>query len=168
MLRMLDVLDRFVDLDVPFLITERKDRVARLRRMMDRPDVTEAEKFRRILEAYQIENEFGRTIESYQGPLEGGGDGTQKTVNFLRVGRIALVYQSLDETDLGAWNQKDRKWESLSGSYRNMIKKGIRIARRQAPPNLLFLPIAAPVQAEPVALQAEPAAAENNAVEGQP
>ena len=144
MLRMLDALDRFVDLDVPFLIKERKERVARLREMMDQPDVTEAEKFRRILEAYQIENEFGRTIETYQGGL---GNDSDKIVNFLRIGRLALVYQSLDEREIGAWNQKERKWVPLESSYRSAIKKGIRIARRQAPPDLLFLPVPAPVAA---------------------
>lgn len=146
MLRMLDVLDKFVELDVPFLLKERKDRVARLRKMMERPDVTEAEKFRRILEAYQIENEFGRTIESYQGPLAGSAE--DKTVNFLRVGRVSLVYQSLDGREIGAWNQQERKWEPLSSSYRNTIKKGISIAKRRAPPNLIFLPVPAPTAAE--------------------
>lgn len=162
MLRMLDALDRFVDLDVPFLLDERKKRVARLRRMMDQPNVTEAEKFRRILEAYQIENDFGRTIETYQGPLEGNGsNGEERTVNFLRVGRVGLVYQSLNGKELGAWNQQERKWVPLSDSYRNGIKKGIRIARRQAPPNLIFLPVAAPVTAEREAVT-------SNSSEGQP
>ena len=39
MLRMIDGLEQFVELDAPFLLDERRDRVDRLREMMDRADV---------------------------------------------------------------------------------------------------------------------------------
>ncbi|MBT4765272.1 MAG: DUF3450 domain-containing protein, partial [Methylococcales bacterium] len=59
MLAMLDNLQKFVVLDLPFLTEERNQRVAELKKIMIRADVTNAEKYRRILEAYQIENEYG-------------------------------------------------------------------------------------------------------------
>jgi hypothetical protein len=141
MLRMVESLDEFVALDVPFLLDERRERVANLKALMDRADVTNAEKYRRIMEAYQIENDFGRTIEAYRGGLE--TNGATATVDFLRVGRVGLLYQSLDGTEVGAWSQPDRSWQSLDNRYRPAIRQGLRIARKQAAPDLLRLPVPA-------------------------
>lgn len=138
MLKMIDALEAFVTLDVPFLKDERAKRIASLRTLMNRADVTNAEKYRRIMESYQIENDYGRTIEAYRGTLE---DGT--TVNFLRVGRIALVYQSLDASESAVWDQQAGSWTPLDGSYRNAIKQGLKIARKQSAPDLIRLPLPA-------------------------
>jgi len=142
MLRMVDAIEKFVELDVPFLIDERKERIAGLRTMMSRADVTTPEKFRQIMEAYQIENEYGRTIEAYRDTLT--IDGKETIVDLLRFGRIALVYQSLDETVSGRWDQEDRTWVPLDSSYRSSIRQGLRIARKQAAPDLVRLPLPAP------------------------
>ena len=141
MLRMVEALEQFVSLDVPFLETERSNRVNHLKELMDRADVTNAEKYRRILEAYQIENEYGRTIEAYRGSLDQGGESLP--VDFLRIGRVALLYQTLDASELGAWDQAARKWQPLDRSYRGAIRKGLRVARKQAAPDLLRLPVQA-------------------------
>jgi hypothetical protein len=140
MLRMLEALETFVELDVPFLLGERRKRLATLRDMMDRADVTNAEKFRRILEAYQVENEYGRTIEAYKGRLS---DKDDRTVDFLRIGRIVLVYKTGDEKEMGVWDQQARAWKALPSSYRTDIKKGLRIALKQAAPDMIRLPLAA-------------------------
>jgi hypothetical protein len=139
MLRMVDALEAFVELDLPFLIKERRDRVANLKNMMNRSDVSESEKFRRILEAYQIENEFGRTIEAYKGNLDLGDQ--QRTVHFLRIGRVAFVYFTLDEKHAGVWDKKNKNWIELPSEYRSSIKKGLRIANKQIAPDLIRLPI---------------------------
>ena len=141
MLKMIDALDEFVELDVPFQIKERRERVARLRTTMDSPNVTTSEKYRKILESYQIENDFGRTIEAYEASL-GNGDDT-RTYNFLRIGRVALLYQSLDGAETGQWNKATRKWEVLPESYRAGVNQGLKIARKQAPHNLIKLPVRA-------------------------
>jgi hypothetical protein len=145
MLRMIEALEAFVELDVPFLMEERAKRVDDLRRMMPRADVTNAEKYRRIMEAYQIENEYGRTIEAYRATLERGD--REITVDFLRFGRIALVYQTLDESEAGVWDQKTRSWQPLDSSYRSAIRQGLRIARKQAAPDLIRLPLPAAEEA---------------------
>jgi hypothetical protein len=142
MLRMIAALESFIRLDVPFLPEERSKRVARLRRMMDRSDVADSEKYRRILEAYQVENEYGRTIEAYRGKLKLGG-GPQRTVDFLRVGRVTLIYQTLDGRQAGVWDQARGEWRTLSSEHRNSIRKGLRIARKQMAPDLLRLPVPA-------------------------
>ena len=139
MLRMIEALDAFVELDVPFLLDERSERIQALRDMMTRADVTNAEKFRTIMEAYQVENEFGRTIEAYRSTLE--RDGKEMTVDFLRFGRIALVFQTLDESEAGVWDQKSRSWKPLDDSYRASIREGLRVARKQSAPDLIRLPV---------------------------
>jgi hypothetical protein len=141
MLKMIDSLERFVELDVPFLKEERTDRVAFLRENMDKANVSDAEKYRLIVEAYQIENEFGRTIEAYEGEIEIGGE--KREVDFLRLGRVALLYRSYDGSFAGAWNQRERKWEELDRSYEEPIKAGLRMARKQSAPSLILAPVAA-------------------------
>jgi hypothetical protein len=142
MLRMIDALDALVELDLPYLIDERSERIAELRKLMGRADVTSAEKYRRIMEAYQIENEYGRTIEAYRSTIRRGDRDVK--VDFLRFGRIALVYQTLDGMEAGVWNQAKRSWEPLDASYRTAIREGLRIARKQAAPDLIRLPLPVP------------------------
>jgi tetratricopeptide (TPR) repeat protein len=140
MLEMIEALENFVELDVPFLAEERAVRIADLRRLMVRADITDAERYRRIVEAYQIENEYGRTIEVYQGELE--LDGKSRLVEFLRVGRIALLYQTLDGTETGVWDHRNRAWKEAASS-RSAVRKGIRVARKQTAPDLLRIPVPA-------------------------
>lgn len=141
MVKMLDTLEQFVKLDVPFLPAERAGRVRTLREMMGAADVSLSEKYRRILEAYQIETEYGRTIEAYEDKV---GD---KTAEILRVGRVALLYQTLDGAETGYWNIATGAWEVDDG-YRESVRQGLKIARKQAAPDLLVVPIVAPRGAE--------------------
>jgi len=146
MLRMIDALDATVALDLPYLTEERTQRIADLRKLMTRAAVTNAEKFRVIMEAYQTENEYGRTIEAYRSTLERGD--REIKVDFLRFGRIALVYQTLDGMEAGVWNQAEKTWEPLDASYRTAIREGLRIARKQAAPDLIRLPLPVPPKGE--------------------
>jgi hypothetical protein len=139
MLRMISALEALVRLDLPFLLDERTERIAELRKMMSRSDVTNAEKYRRIMEAYQIENEYGRTIEAYRSMLERGDREIQ--VDFLRFGRIALIYQTLDGKEAGVWDLEKKSWAPLDASYRTAIRQGLRIARKQAAPDMIRLPL---------------------------
>ena len=142
MLDSIDTLGKFIDLDVPFLLEERKARVARLRTIMDLSDVTVSEKYRQIMDAYQIETTYGRDIEAYTGLLE--IDGESRQVDFLRIGRTSLTYQTPDQEETGFWNKQDKQWEKLPNKYQNYVTQGLRVARKQVTPNLLELPIEAP------------------------
>ena len=141
MLRMVETLEKFIDLDLPFLKDERSKRVVSLREIMDRADVTTSEKYRRIVEAYQIEMEYARTIEAYQAELD--KEGQTRTVDFLRIGRIALMYQTLDGEETGFFNTENGNWEALSSGYETPVRNGLRVARKQAAPSILTVPIAA-------------------------
>ncbi|WP_199609818.1 DUF3450 domain-containing protein [Flocculibacter collagenilyticus] len=139
MLRMVDGLQQFVALDVPFLLAEREDRVANLQQLLERADVEVSEKFRRVLEAYQVEMDYGRTIEAYTGLLT--VDGKERDVEFLRLGRVALIYQTRDGAESGRWDQSTKSWSKLSSEHRIQIAKGLRMARKQLAPDMLMLPI---------------------------
>jgi len=139
MLKMIETLEKFVMLDLPFLKQEREQRVADLKVVMDRPDVSLPEKYRRIMEAYQVEMEYGRTIEAYTDTVN--MDGQEFTVDILRIGRLLISFQTSDGKISGVWNKESKNWEKLSSEYDRSIKQGIQIAKKQAPPELVKLPI---------------------------
>ena len=140
MIRMISGLEQFVALDVPFLQQERADRIAGLKKMMDRADVSSSEKFRRVMEAYQVEMEYGKTMEAYSGMHV--IDGQERDVEFLRLGRTTLIYQTRDASRQGVWNKQTGEWQPLDGSYRTQVTKGLRMAKKQLAPDLLMLPVA--------------------------
>ncbi len=139
MFRMIESLEKFVELDVPFLIDERRSRVQNLRALMDRSDANRAEKYRKILEAYEIENEYGRTVEAYEGQMDINGE--ERTVAFLRIGRVALIYQTLDADESGAWSQQAKGFVDLDGDFDSELRAALRIAKQQAAPDLLVVPV---------------------------
>lgn len=143
---MVNGLEELVEADVPFLIDERRDRVERLRGILEDPERSPAQRYRLIVEAYQIENEYGRTIESYRGNIEVGGR-EYENVEFLRVGRVALVFKTDDDEVLKYFNVDNRSWMDLDKSFLAAIKRGSRVAREQIPPELMYIPVGAPVDA---------------------
>jgi len=137
--RMVESLSKFVSIDIPFLIDERKKRVEDLDQLITRADVTTAEKFRKIFETYQLEADFGRTIESYNGYIEIDND--SKAVEYFRLGRLGLFYRTLDGKETGFWDNTQKKWEHKGSSLDNDIKLALDIANRQSPPNFISLPL---------------------------
>ena len=141
--RMLDGLDQFIDLDMPFDLDTRKGNIEAVRANLDRSDVTSAEAFRQVLELYSIELQYGRGIESYSDTID--VDGASREVDVLRIGRVALVAQTTDGASTRAWNNSSRSWEELStADYSAAVRKAVRIAKKQATIELLNMPIAAP------------------------
>lgn len=141
--RMLDGLEQFISLDMPFDLDTRLGNIEAVRNNLDRSDVTAAEAFRQVLELYSIELQYGRGIESYSDTIE--INGTSREVDILRIGRISLVYQTTDGAETGAWNTGSQSWEPLSaGDYAAAVRKGVRIAKKQATIELLNMPVAAP------------------------
>lgn len=141
MQQMVDTLARFVELDVPFLPDERSARVQELRDIMPRADITISEKYRLILEAYQIELEYGRTLSAYEGRLGTGTDA--RTVEFAQLGRVSLMYRTLDGSETGYWDATQKTWV-VDESYRESVEEAIRVARRDGAPDLLTVPVPAP------------------------
>ncbi len=139
--RMIDGLEQSVKLDIPFLLAERTKRVADLKDIMERSDVSVAEKFRKVMEAYQIENDYGTSSDYYREELN--IDGAAREYNILKVGRVGLYFQSDDTNITGWWNSETGQYELLGSAYRNEIRKGIRVARQLIAPDLILVPMPA-------------------------
>ncbi|MCZ6852483.1 MAG: DUF3450 domain-containing protein [Gammaproteobacteria bacterium] len=142
MVRMIDGLQQFVDLDLPFLLDERTARIDQLISLMDRADVAVSEKFNVVLRAYQIENEYGRTMEAYDDTIN--VDGIDRKVDVLKMGRISLVYQTPDGEETGMYNPVSRRWERLDDDYKAAVQNGLRMARQQLSVDMLSLPVVGP------------------------
>ena len=140
--RMLAGIEKSIELDMPFHLAERKERIAFANAAIDNPTVSPAEGLRQVLETFNVEMEYGRKLDSYKDTIE--IEGQQREVNVLRVGRLALVYQSSDRSLTGAWDNKKQEWVPLDNSYRNPTRKGLRIANRLATVDMLELPIQNP------------------------
>jgi len=145
--RMMTSVEQFVELDLPFLLETRRNRVTFARNAMDNPDVSIAEKFRQVLVLYQNETLYGRTHETYQDTIVLNGE--ERDVNILRVGRIALLFQTTDRQITGRWNNESRQWEELpAGEYRTAIQAAIRVSSGLDAPRIIELPIEAPELAQ--------------------
>ena len=140
--RMIDGIEQSIALDIPFLLDERTTRVETLKQILERSDVSVAEKFRKVMEAYQIENDYGSSSEWYKEELE--IDGVVRDYNMLRIGRIGLYFQSDDTSVTGWYDKKGGKYEILGNEYRNEIRTGLRIARQLVAPELVLIPLPAP------------------------
>lgn len=139
MLRMIDGLENFIQLDLPFLLYERRDRLDNLKVTMDRGDISTSEKFRLIIEAYKTELEYGRTIEAYRDNIL--IDDVETSADFLRVGRIALTYLTVDGSKGGYWDTNTKSWEKASSSIKRSTADALKVASKQAPPALIKIPV---------------------------
>jgi len=140
--KMIVNLEKFVELDIPFLISERRERIEFLKDTLDRADVSVAEKFSQVLQAYQVENTYGTTIEAYTDVIELQGKSRQ--VDMLKWGRVSLVFQTPDAESTGVWNNETRQWVMLPDEFRTGVRDGLRIARKTQTADLVHLPVSAP------------------------
>jgi len=136
---MIDTLRKVIDLDIPFLKEGRVQRVNNLDELLLRADITTAEKFRKVFEAYQIEADFGKTIENYPGYITLNNN--QIAVDFFRLGRLGLFYRTPDGNETGFWNLDSNNWSHEGGSLDKNIKAALDISNRQSPPNFITLPL---------------------------
>ena len=145
---MVDSLDRLVQADIPFLGDERRSRVERLTRLMEDPSSSPAQRYRLLIEAYQIESEYGRTIEAYRSDIE-TAERVYEDVDVLRIGRQGLIFKTDDDEVLKRYNNETGTWVDLDKSFMpDDVKTAMRVAREQIPPELLFIPVTAPETAD--------------------
>lgn len=143
-LNMLDALEQFIRLDLPFKLEDRQTSVQQVRDNMDSARFSAAEKSRQVLELYAIESEYSATLEQFDGVLTIAGQQRQGT--FLRIGRIALLFQTADQSLTEVWSKTDNQWQTVAaGDYRRAVANAIRMAKKQAPLDMIKLPLPAPV-----------------------
>ena len=143
MVRMIDDLQRNTEQGLPFSLDERQSRIALLRDMLQRADVSVSEKYRRVLEAFQIELEYGRTLEAYRERVDG------QAYDMLRVGRIGLYRLSQDQQQAWTWLMSSNGWRELPSDMLADIKQAFKVARQTTAPQLITVPLASPlVQSE--------------------
>lgn len=140
LVRMHQALKTFVASDLPFKdpVSDRQQRLARLDELMANPTATLSERYRRLLEAYQIELDYGRTLETYKGKLEDG-----READFVRVGRITLLYRTDDGKEVGYWNKDEQQWV-VDDDYKAAVAEALRIATKELAPDLIEVPVPAP------------------------
>lgn len=139
---MVDSLQDFVKLDLPFDLKKRNERVAKLREDMNRPDLSIANKFKRVINAYQKELDYGTSYETYSEFIK--INGRPREVNVLRWGRLVLAFQTPDESTVGVWDNQAKKWEVLSSKFRSGIRQAFRVARGITSKSFVILPVPAP------------------------
>ena len=140
MTRMFETLEKFVADDLPFIdpVSDRKARIERVRELMNSESASPGERFRRLMEAYQIEMEYGRTVANYKAPLADGRD-----AEFVRVGRISLMYRTLDGSESGYWDATQKQWV-VDDDYEELVLKALRMAKKETAPDLIEAPVPAP------------------------
>ena len=141
MFRMIDSLEKFVELDIPIHLEERRERIQRLRDLMANSNVTVSEQFRQVIEAYLVEVEYGTKMASYQGTIT--ANGTENTVDFFNLGRTALLALSLDQTSAWVWDNEERQWKALGDDYLTSVVDAVKMANGVKTPDLIKLPIKA-------------------------
>lgn len=147
LLKMIESLELFVEADMPFLLQERRKRVAGLRDLLVRSDVSAAEKCRRVFEAYRIENDFGRTLEAYTAQIQ--LDGQAWDAEILRVGRVALMFALIGQEQSGYWDAQAQVWQTdNTATFRRFVQQGLKVANKETAPDLINIPLAL-TQAQP-------------------
>ena len=138
MLRMTAEIEDSVENDMPFLLNERRARIERLKDVLSSPGISPAEQYRQVLNTYKIEVSYGQGLDSYEGahPTKDG-----MKVDYLRYGRLALVYMTKDESDIGYYDLPSKSWKPVSGSQALSIRQAIRVANEEAAPEVVMAPM---------------------------
>lgn len=135
-------LDRFVAADLPFQVELRRRRVEDLKQLLDDPARNTADKFRRVLDVYRSEVDFGYSLGAEEAQLT--IDGQPTPVAIVRIGRVGLYYLSADRKRAGYWNVEKRGWRGLDAAAAPEVWRALQVARGEAPPELLELPLQVP------------------------
>jgi len=124
---------------LPFLPEERETRLNWVGDELVRPDVTSAEKLRRLLEALQVEAGYASSVEVYQDMI--GIADEEIHADVLRIGRVALFWRTPDGDRVGHFDPSAGLWAELPGGAKRRIGLAMEMAARMRPIELIDLPL---------------------------
>lgn len=143
MRRMVDELEAFVQADLPFLHEARVERVKALRALLEDSSRGMSDKFRRVMEAYRTEVDYGHSMGAED--AEGECDAPKGPVTLVRVGRVGLYCLTADGKHGAYWG--DGRWQAIEDSDQlDSLRHARAMARAEEPPQLLQLPVRAAVK----------------------
>jgi FtsZ-binding cell division protein ZapB len=128
-----------VDQGTPFLKEERSERLGNLIKTLDDPQIVLGEKFRKVMEALFIEAEYGNTVEVYQEKILLANEDV--LVNVLRLGRISLFFEALDQQTAGYFDLAENQWRILPRSANRDIRIAMEIGSKRRPADIVSLPL---------------------------
>lgn len=140
--RMLSALETFITADLPFHMDTRLSSIGQLKALMVDPAATMSDRFRNIMDIYTIETEYGNTYEAYADTITIEGGAVE--VDMLRVGRLALYYQTKDGNVSGMWDRASGSFVVLPDTNNRYIRTAIRVAAKLIAPELMNIPTPAP------------------------
>lgn len=145
--RMMSEMEEFIESDLPFDLEERREAVSRIRGLVDNPAAPLSQKLSLLIGLYQAEGGYGRTLDTYETMME--VDGVEQEVTMTRIGRLMLAYQTEDRTTTAVWDKTTSSWVELpAGEYRSAITTATNVASSLTAPELLDIPVPAPVPAQ--------------------
>jgi len=134
-------MEAFIESDLPFLLDERHLRLQILKDSLNNYNVPLSEKLRRVFaEGLQVETEYGKMVETIEDQtLTINGNETE--VIIFRLGRVLMVYMTLDGTQIGRWNHESKQWEPLPESLSRSIRRALDIGQRRRTAEIVELPL---------------------------
>lgn len=149
LLEMTVSLEDFIEQDLPFQTDLRQSRLDNIRNLLGDATVSPAETYRVILNAYEIESSYGRSLRVYEDVVETEGEPAQ--VKFLQMGRVALirVFQSGPRAgDMEMMTKDNQEWRSLPSGYTANVQRAIRIGEEVTTPEVFIAPLPGPERAQ--------------------
>jgi hypothetical protein len=72
-----------------------------------------------------------------------GTGASARTVQFIRLGRVTLLYRTLDGSETGYWDAQKKAWV-VDNKYAAAAEQALRVATKGGSPELLTLPVPVP------------------------
>jgi len=138
MIRMAVALEEEIQNDYPFNKERRLAAVHGVMAALSDPAIAPVEQYRQILTAYQNEVTYGQGINSYEGPHP---DNAQRTVDFLRFGRVAFVYMTKEEDEIKFYDLESKGWMDANTGMALQMRQAIRMAKGEATQGMVSIPV---------------------------
>lgn len=143
LLEMTVALEDFVAQDLPFMMDERQARLDNIRTLLADSQISPAETYRVILNAFDIESSYGRGLQVYSEEAE--IDGVLEKVKYVQLGRLALIRTVEGASRMDIMTKENQEWQRLPGSYAANVLRATRIGEEVTTPDLFVAPLPGPV-----------------------